>query len=103
LVGGIIGGVIGHQFGKGHGQDAATIAGALIGASHAGRHHGRHVVERTAYATTCQTVHTVRYEERIEGYDVTYTYRGQIYHAQMSYDPGQRVRIRVEVTPHVVL
>lgn len=101
LIGGIIGGVIGHQFGGGHGKDAATAAGAVIGASHAARHHsypGR-VVERTVYETSCRTVRQARYEERIEGYDVTYRYHGRLYHTRMPYDPGKRVRVRLDAEP----
>lgn len=101
LIGGIIGGVIGHQFGSGRGNDAATVAGALIGANHAANRHyePRRVVERTAYETTCRTVHDSRYEERISGYDVTYRYHGRLYHTRMPYDPGKRVRVRMDVSP----
>ncbi len=101
LIGGIIGGVIGHQFGGGHGRDVATAAGALIGANHAARHNsypGR-VVERTVYETNCRSVRPARYEDRIDGYDVTYRYHGRIYHTRMPYDPGQRVRVRMNVEP----
>lgn len=101
LIGGIIGGVIGHQFGGGHGKDAATAAGALIGASHAARHsrHSGRVVERTVYETSCRTVRQARYEERLDGYNVTYRYHGRLYHTRMPYDPGKRVRVRMEISP----
>jgi len=36
-----------------------------------------------------------RYDERIDGYRVTYLFRGREYSTVMSYDPGQRIRIRV--------
>jgi uncharacterized protein YcfJ len=101
LVGGIIGGVIGHQFGKGSGKDAATVAGAVIGANHAARHSGTadRVVERTVYQTVCRTVVQTRYQERIDGYHVTYRYQGRLYRTRTSYDPGKRIRVRVDVTP----
>lgn len=101
LIGGLIGGVIGHQFGGGHGKDVATAAGALIGANHAAQHsyHNGRVVERTAYQTTCRTVRHARYAERIDGYDVTYKYRGRVYHTRMPYHPGERVRVRVDLAP----
>jgi uncharacterized protein YcfJ len=38
-------------------------------------------------------------EERTNGYDVTYDYRGRTYNIVMPYDPGQRVRLRVQVDP----
>lgn len=101
LVGAVIGGVIGHQFGRGHGKDAATAAGVFIGANHAAQnsYQGRRVVEREVYETRCETVRPVRYEERVEGYDVTYRYQGRLYHTRTNYPPGKRIRVRVDVTP----
>ena len=100
LVGGIIGGVIGHQFGGGSGRDVATAAGAVIGAHTAASNTytpGR-TVERTVYERTCRTVHRTSYLDRIEGYDVTYRWHGRLYHTRMPYDPGKRVRVRMDVT-----
>jgi hypothetical protein len=33
------------------------------------------------------------------GYNVEYRYRGEVYMSQLSYDPGDRLRVRVSVTP----
>ena len=101
LVGAIIGGVIGHQFGSGRGNDAATAAGALIGANHAASNSYRsgRVVEREVIETRCETVRDARYESRLEGYDVTYKYQGRLYQTRTNYDPGKRIRVRVDVTP----
>lgn len=101
LLGAAIGGIIGHQFGSGRGQDAATVAGALIGAgvgydSAAKRYpHGGYeeVVQR------CDVRYEREYEERIEGYRVTYEYNGRHYKTELPYDPGQRIRVRVAVAP----
>ncbi|MGV6851380.1 MAG: glycine zipper 2TM domain-containing protein [bacterium] len=99
VVGGIIGGVIGNQFGRGHGRDAATVAGAALGASIAhdnARRNDRH------YVTTerrCRVETDYREEERTVGYDVTYRYKGETYHARLPEHPGDRLRVRVEVTP----
>ncbi|HUS24886.1 MAG TPA: glycine zipper 2TM domain-containing protein [Candidatus Binatia bacterium] len=101
LIGGIIGGVIGHQFGGGHGRDVATAAGAVIGA-HAGATHGRHydeVDDRTVYRTRCRTTYRTHRQARVEGYDVTYRYHGRLYHTRMPYDPGERIKVRVDVAP----
>ena len=102
LLGAAIGGVIGHQFGHGHGRDFSTAAGAMIGAGHAAAsssyNNGR-VVERDSYRTSCRDVREVRYERRIEAYDVTYRYDGRTYRTQLPYDPGSRVRVRVDVSP----
>ena len=104
LFGAIIGGVIGHQFGSGRGNDAATAAGALLGAavgSDSAR-RGNRGYERETYTRPvkrCETNYSSREEERIEGYDVTYRYHGQKYATRMPYDPGERLRIRVDVRP----
>ena len=102
LFGAIVGGVIGHQFGGGHGRDAATAAGAFIGANHAAAatYRNGHVVERTVYEESCHEVGHSRYVGEIEGYDVTYRYHGRVYHTRKAYDPGARIRVRVEVQPY---
>lgn len=101
LVGAILGGVIGHQFGSGRGNDAATAAGALIGAA-VGSNRARGDDYEETYARPvkrCRTNYTSREEERIDGYRVTYRYNGQKYATTMPYDPGDRLRIRVDVRP----
>jgi uncharacterized protein YcfJ len=100
LLGGVIGGVIGHQFGGGSGRDIATAAGAVIGAHHAASrtYAPARTVERTVYERTCSTVHRTRYEERVDGYDVTYRWHGRLYRTHLPYDPGKRVRVRMDVT-----
>lgn len=101
LLGAAIGGVIGHQFGSGRGNDAATVAGALIGAgvgydsaartmSHGGR---QEVVQR------CDVRYEHEYEERIDGYRVTYVYNGREFTTRTPYDPGEKIRVRVAVSP----
>jgi uncharacterized protein YcfJ len=103
LLGAVIGGVIGHQVGSGRGNDAATIAGALIGASvgsQAARQNGQYDGERQArQVERCETTYREEQEERIDGYRVTYRYHGQKYRTEMPYDPGQRIRVRVDVRP----
>ena len=47
----------------------------------------------------CETRYRDSYEERIDGYEVTYEYAGRRYLTQLPYDPGDRIRIRVDVTP----
>lgn len=100
LLGGVIGGLLGDQFGHGHDRRAARAAGAIIGGTvgyHASREragYGReHVVER------CEVRYHDSWEERIDGYEVTYEYAGRRHVTRMPYDPGERVRVRVDVTP----
>ena len=101
LLGGIIGGVIGHQFGSGSGRDAATIAGAVIG-SGVGYDLGRRRVGTSTeerVVQRCATRYENEYEERIEGYRVTYSYNGREFTTRMPYDPGEKIRVRVAVAP----
>jgi uncharacterized protein YcfJ len=101
LLGGIIGGVIGHQFGSGSGRDAATIAGAAIGAgvgydSAAKRYPS---AGREEVVQRCDVRYQQDYEERIDGYRVTYEFNGREYTTRLPYDPGERIRVRVAVAP----
>ena len=102
LFGAIIGGVIGHQIGSGRGNDAATIAGSLIGAavgSESGRHDRRVRNEYSRPVRRCSTNYQEHQEERIDGYDVIYSYNGRKYSTRTPFDPGERLRIRVDVRP----
>jgi len=101
IIGGLIGGAIGNQFGKGHGKDVATIAGALLGGSIARdsqnkKHAGGHTDTRVE--TTCRNVNEVHEQQRIDGYRVSYKYRGQDYTSRMNRNPGKRVRVQVRVS-----
>ena len=96
VVGAIVGGAIGNQVGKGDGRKAATVAGAVIGGA-----IGRNVDKNNGSAggSRCRTVEVEREERRIAGYDVEYQYQGVKYMSRLSYDPGNRLRVRVSVTP----
>jgi len=105
LLGAVIGGVIGHQVGSGRGNDAATVAGTLIGAAigndAARRRHGdAYGVERHARPVErCKTSYREHNEEQIDGYRVTYRYNGQKYMTEMPYDPGRKIKVRVDIRP----
>jgi uncharacterized protein YcfJ len=102
LIGAVIGGVVGNQFGSGRGNDAATVAGSLLGAaigSESARNRARETVRYETPVERCETVITEREEERIDGYQVVYRYNGQRYSTRMPYDPGDRLRVRVDVRP----
>lgn len=103
LVGAVIGGVVGHQFGSGRGNDAATVAGTLIGAAigndAAGRRHGYQTTEYAEPVRRCETQYRSHQEERIDSYRVIYEYHGRKYATDTPYDPGDRIRIRVDVRP----
>ena len=103
LAGGLIGAIVGHQIGKGSGRKAATAVGTLIGAGigHEAVNGHLHGYEETlvGYEEHCKTRHQVSYEEVIDGYDVVYRYRGQRHRIEMPYDPGKRIKMRIQVTP----
>jgi uncharacterized protein YcfJ len=103
IFGAIVGGVVGHQFGSGHGNDAATVAGSLIGAAIgndvAKRRNGAGVEQHSRPVQRCETRYQESREERIDGYRVTYRFNGQKYVTDMPYDPGETIRVRVDVRP----
>jgi uncharacterized protein YcfJ len=101
VIGAIIGGVIGNQVGKGSGRKAATVAGAVAGGAIGNESERRNNPERyyESSETRCRIVDGWVDERRIAGFDVEYRYRGQVYMSRLPYDPGDRLRIRVSVSP----
>ena len=104
ILGGIIGGVVGNTMGYGRGKTVATVAGTVLGGS-IGRDIGyqnnppRDGYTRYATQDTCHVVDNYRDEERIDGYRVTYRYRGAEYVTRTDHDPGDKIRVRVDVQP----
>ena len=100
IVGAIIGGALGNAVGRSNtNKKVGTVVGAILGGS-----IGRDVDRggsRGGYRTRtqCDLVEEIRHEERLTGYDVRYRYGGQVYAARMRSHPGERVRVRVRVTP----
>jgi uncharacterized protein YcfJ len=110
ILGGIIGAAIGNQIGRGDGRRAATVAGAVIGSAighdaadrRNARNSGPVYTEQRPYeAERCEVRYDEHYEDRIEGYRVTYEYAGRRQVTQLPYDPGDRIRVRVDVRPEV--
>ena len=99
VLGAIVGGALGNQVGKGDGRKAATIAGALIGGAIGNDQARRDDRYYTDSETRCRTISERSSERRIVGYDVQYRYRGDVYSSQLDYDPGERMRVRVNVMP----
>lgn len=105
VIGGVLGGAVGHQISRGSGRTVATVIGAVIG-SQIGQSvqrdnadYRRESRERVAYEPHCRSVDDSRYEQRAEGYDVTYRYHDRIYHSNLPYDPGNRLAVTVNVAP----
>lgn len=108
VVGGIAGAVLGSKIGGGTGTYAATAIGSMVGGM-----AGRQVYESTQRGryTPAGTVRVCEPEPAGNGYysrtndargsayDVTYEYNGRRYTRRMDYHPGDRVRVRVDVSP----
>jgi uncharacterized protein YcfJ len=96
VIGAIVGAALGNQVGKGDGRKAATVAGAVAGGV-----VGHNIAQRRAEAEArgCTLVEVEREERQVVGYDVEYMYKGEKYMSRLPYDPGNRLRIRVSVTP----
>lgn len=103
VLGGLLGGVVGNQFGGGRGQTAMTVAGALLGASigHDAGTRRQHRPATISYTTErrCEVEQVVHEEERVDGYRVAYRFRGRDYVTRTNTDPGDRIRVRIEVDP----
>jgi uncharacterized protein YcfJ len=105
LLGAVIGAAIGNQIGHGDGRRAATAAGAIIGAgvgnAQAGRRNGyeQPPPPRAYTVQRCETRYREDLEERIDGYRVTYVYHGRRGVTELPYRPGDRIRVRVDVSP----
>ncbi|WEN16651.1 glycine zipper 2TM domain-containing protein [Rhodanobacter sp. AS-Z3] len=97
VLGAVIGGVLGNTVGKGDGRRAATVVGAVAGGAVGNRASRGQDYESTQ--TQCREVSSVSEQRRIIGYDVEYRYRGEVYTSRLSYDPGERLRVRVRVDP----
>ena len=110
ILGGLIGAVIGHQIGSGHERGVGTVAGAVIGSAighdasqrragdrYDGDYRGRggHPVD----SERCVTRYSERAEKRVDAYRVTYRYNDRSYQTELPYDPGERLRVRVTVSP----
>ncbi|WP_428820778.1 glycine zipper 2TM domain-containing protein [Microbulbifer sp. MCCC 1A16149] len=112
IIGGLIGAAVGRDAARGyrHGRGrhghyhrgnkgAGTVAGAAVGAmigSAVSRHNAP-----VQYGTQqrCQVVEEVSTRRELVGYDVNYRYNGQEYLIRTDRHPGDRIRVRVDVTP----
>jgi uncharacterized protein YcfJ len=110
LLGAIIGGALGNQVGKGDGRTAATVAGAVIGGkighdvdarndAYGNSYGGTDPYEYRDQSGIVRRCRTVSDGGRFGGYDVTYRYAGQTYHALMNYRPGRTMAVMVQVRP----
>ena len=109
VVGGIAGAVLGSKVGSGTGSYVGTAVGSMVGGM-----AGRQIYDRTQRNRYVRPS-TVRVcdpepvrdgygsyrtnDSRTTAYDVTYEYNSRRYTRRMDYHPGDRVRVRVDVSP----
>ena len=98
VLGAVVGGALGNTVGKGDGRKATTIAGAVVGGM-IGHNIAKNSDSSRYQQGPCRTVDAERDDRHVAGYDVEYSYKDEVYVARMSYDPGNRIRVRVSVTP----
>lgn len=93
-IGGVLGGVLGHQVGNGRGRDVATVAGALAG-GYAGNQVQKNMQDNDRYTTTEQRCKTVKKTvEKQLGYDVKYSFNGQVGTVRADYIPVGRIPVK---------
>jgi len=89
VLGGIIGGVIGHELGhsgyRGRHRNAATAAGVIVGAAAGNAYDHRN---------TCRNCGSYsRTSRKLDGYELSYSYRGRIRHTFVYRKPPKRFHI----------
>ena len=91
----------GQAVGSGRGQDVATVAGAILGGSigHDVNNRKKQTGSEVRYEQRCKTVDEYHTEERLQGYDVTYEYNGNVYSTRTDNDPGSTLKVSVNVVP----
>ncbi|AOD15530.1 glycine zipper 2TM domain-containing protein [Xanthomonas fragariae] len=99
VIGGIAGAVLGSQVGGGNGRLVGTAVGTMAGVA-----AGRSIYQANnrnyqGNVRVCEPVSYRRERDRVAGYDVTYEYAGRVYHTRSDYNPGDRIRVRVDVNP----
>lgn len=107
VVGGIAGAVLGSRVGGGSGQIVGTAVGTAAGGL-AGRSiydaNQRNQQAQRGQVRVCDPVPVssrgAAYDEgQVDGYDVTYEYMGRTFRTRTDHHPGDRLRVRVDVTP----
>ena len=96
LVGALIGGILGHQIGNGDGRNLATAGGVVAGAA-----VGANVARNNAQTSTrdVQRCTAVPSQAKPEFWDVTYNFRGQDHHVQMTSPPRETITVNAQGEP----
>ncbi len=102
LISTILGGALGNAVGNNKSsQRVGTVVGAVLGHS-----IGRDIVRSNRRSSVdsqvverCKTVYETVQEERLVGYQVTYLYEGEERTIRTETDPGEQIRLRINVQP----
>lgn len=78
-------------------EHSSNSVGGAVGNGVVRRNGESYVATETHCAPA--TEDNARDPQHVVAYDVEYRYRGEIYMARLSYDPGDRLRVRVSVLP----
>ncbi len=98
VVGGIVGAVIGSKVGKKGGTKVlGATAGAIIGSS-IGKEAAA-TSDTPAPGVKCKMENKLREFERHAGFRVVYLYQGEQFVTELPYDPGNELKLKVEVAP----
>jgi len=103
VLGGVVGGVIGSQVDDRGARVVTTAAGSAVGAmvgyglsqvgyQQVGNRHHRH-------GRRCRTVTEYERRRHVDGYRVTYRYRGHQFVTRTDEHPGRRIPVRVKLRP----
>lgn len=110
VIGGLIGAAIGNKAGR-HGhhhgrryhhrgnRGVVTVAGAAVGALVGNEISRANAPTRYGTQQRCQVVDEYRTRRDLVGYDVRYRYNGREYITRTYRHPGDRIRVRVDVSP----
>lgn len=103
VLGAVLGGAFGNAVGHSkRNKQVGSLVGAVLGASLAASASSRaHRPARVTYVTEerCRVYQDYREEERILGYRVKYRYNERNYTTRMDRDPGDRLKVRLSVSP----
>ena len=98
IAGAVIGGILGHQLGGGSGKDLATVGGALAGAA-VGANLAKDSSSTEVQTQDVQRCATPPRSGRPEYWEVTYEFRGQLHHVQMTAPPGETISVNERGEP----
>jgi uncharacterized protein YcfJ len=96
IAGAVIGGVLGHQIGSGRGRDLGTAGGAVAGAA-----IGANVGRDEGDVRDVQHCRNVARYDHPDFWDVTYEFRGQEHHVQMTSPPGSSITVSENGEPRM--